>query len=85
MIKVKVYGDDNDGAPEKPVKKTKRNVSGKQPALMVIIPKGSKAARGNDNRPRMPNPWPPTDIVPLLKMACIVPVAKAVLELIKLW
>src|SRR5262249_32943329 len=86
MVKRKVANGDDNSAPKKPAKRTaKRKPSGEKPSVLAFFPKGTDTLSAQDNRPRAPNPWPPPEVTVLFICACLAPLAKPVLEAIKLW
>jgi hypothetical protein len=88
MVKRKVANGDDNSAPKKSAKKAagkRRKSSSETAALLVLVPKGISTRSAKNDLPRLPNPWPPIEITPLLICACVAPVAKIVLELIKVW
>ena len=86
LVKRTVANGDDPDAPEKLAKKSaKRKSSSETLTALVFIPNEVGTRRAIDNRPRVPNPWPPTDITTLLACACAYKTVRAVFELIKLW
>jgi hypothetical protein len=78
-------GDDHDTSEKLAKRSAKRKPPGEMLAALAFIPKEVGTRRATDNRPRVPNPWPPTDITTLLACACAYKTVRAVIELIKLW
>jgi hypothetical protein len=53
-----------------------------KPALVIV---DLRDGDDWDEHPKLPNPWPPDDIVALLIGACFVRLAKPGIDLIKTW
>jgi len=82
LVKRKVAnGDDHDASKQS----ARRKPSKDKRAMLVLIPEESNTRNARSNRPRVPNPWPPLEVTALLICACLAPLAKPVLEGIKLW
>lgn len=78
-------GDDRNTSETLAKRFAKRKSSSAMLAALAFIPNEVGTRREVDNRPRVPNPWPPTDITTLLACACAYKTVSAVFELIKLW
>jgi hypothetical protein len=86
MVTRKVANGDDNSAPKKTAKRTaKRKPSDEKLSVLALIPEGTDTRSARDNRLRAPNPWPPAEVTVLLICACLAPLAKPVLEGIKLW
>ncbi len=82
LVKRKVAnGDDHDASKQS----ARRKPSKDKRAMLVLIPEESNTRNARSNRPRVPNPWMPLEVTALLICACLAPLAKPVLEGIKLW
>lgn len=77
-------GDDHDASKKSAKKATRRKSSDKKGAALAIIREESNTHIARRKRPLAPNPWPPLEVTALLICASLAPLAKPVLEVIKL-
>jgi len=84
MVKRKVANGDDEPTP-RAKKATKSKGQGSASSVLVLASGDDRKSRVEDERPRVPNPWPPSDVMQLLVFACVYPTLKAVFELIKVW
>jgi len=78
-------GDDHDATKKSAKKTTRRKSSSGTRSAVAILPEGSNTHGARRSRPLAPNPWPPPEVTALFICACLAPLAKPVLEGIKLW
>lgn len=78
-------GDDHDASKKSAKKATRRKSSDDNRSVLALISEESNTRNARSNLPRVPNPWPPLEVTVLLICACLAPLAKPVLEAIKLW